>query len=259
MNMSNRIVELRQGIYQFEAARPSSNVYLVMGTSKNLLIDTGMAVHFPKLKGSLSQVGLAIEDIHLIVLTHEHFDHIGAAAYFPEKTIIAAHRLAANKIHMQDEFVMMRKYFDVPARAFNADLWIDGDSVFDLGNYRLRTIHTPGHCSGCICLYEPGQRLLFTGDTISGGGQLSGIFPSGSISDYVDSIGRLLELRIEELYPGHGPISTNPQEDLQRASGEARVLLEDSRALFEALDTRATFKSLFASVRKPPRKEPLKS
>ena len=246
------IVELRPNIYQIRSERPGSHVYLIRGQIKKILIDTGTATNFPRLKEHLAEVGLKPSDIHLVALTHEHFDHIGAAAFFFETAIIAAHRLAANKIQLQDEFVMMGKYYNLPAKPFHADLWLEGDTMIELGNYRLRVLHTPGHCSGCISLYEPDHKLLFTGDAVLAGGALSGIYASGNICDYLNSVQRLSNLRIEELYPGHGRISTTPEEDLQKAVEVSRTMLEDSKILFEALDTKATFRRLFAARRKFP-------
>jgi hydroxyacylglutathione hydrolase len=115
--------------------------------------------------------------------------------------VIAAHALAANKIELQDEFVTMTRYLDEQARHFRADIWLETDTVLDLGNYRLRILHTPGHCSGCICVYEPDHELLFTGDTVLAGGTLSGILGSGNISDYIKSLQRLIQLKVEEMYP----------------------------------------------------------
>jgi glyoxylase-like metal-dependent hydrolase (beta-lactamase superfamily II) len=245
-----KIFELKPDIYKIQAVRPGSHVYLIKGQWKNVLVDTGMADSFPHLKQCLAEAGLEPDDIHLIILTHEHFDHIGATPLSFEKTIVAAHRLAANKIQLQDEFVMMNKYFNLPARPFHADIWLESDTVIELGNYRLQVLHTPGHCSGCICLYEPEHKILFTGDTVLAGGLLSDICPSGSISDYMNSLERLNSLIVEELYPGHGKISTTPKEDLQKAVKDARILLEDSKDLFAALDTKAIFERLFLAARK---------
>lgn len=245
-----KVVELKPALYQIKADRPGGHVYLVKGSNRNVLIDTGMAAHYSVLKKALADVGLQPEDIHLIILTHEHFDHIGATAFFTGKPVIAAHRLAANKIQLQDEFVMFKKYLDAPAKPFFAEIWLESDMLFDFGNYRLRIIHTPGHSSGCICLYEPDQRLLFTGDTVLAGGVLSGIYTSGNISDYVNSIERLKELKVDEFYPGHGPISKNPAEDLEKADQDAKALLRDSKILFETLDTKASFIRAFAAVKK---------
>jgi hydroxyacylglutathione hydrolase len=252
-----KIVELRPNLYQIPAVRPGSHVYLIKGRWKNVLIDSGMAAGFPVVQRCLAEVGLRPQDIHLIILTHEHFDHIGATAVSFDTAVVAAHRFAANKIQLQDEFVMMNKYFDLPARPLHADVWLEGNTRIELGNFSLSIIHTPGHCSGCISLYESVNRLLFTGDTVLAGGLLSDVCPSGSIGDYVNSLERLNTLNARELYPGHGRISTTPAADLQEALRKARDLLEESKILFEALDTKATFKRLFAAARRyPTSKEP---
>ena len=231
-------VELRPGIFQFPAQRPGSHVYLIKGTSKNVLIDTWIAANFPVLEASLLELGLRASDIHFIILTHEHFDHIGATSFFFKTAVVAAHRLAANKIELQDEFVTMVKSMDTTSVPFHADIWLEHDTTIDLGNYRLRTVHSPGHTSGCICLYELNERLLFTGDTVFAGGTLSGIFSSGSISDYMNSLERLSTLRVDQFYPGHGRLSNSPEEDIRRGLEHARALFEDTKTLFEALTKR---------------------
>jgi glyoxylase-like metal-dependent hydrolase (beta-lactamase superfamily II) len=231
----SEIIELRPGIYQFNAAKPSSHVYLLKGEKKNALIDTGMTAYYPRLKALLKEVGLRTKDINFVILTHSHFDHIGATTCFFDTATVAAHRLAANKIEMQDEFVTMMKYCNVKCKPFYADIWLEDGCVVDLGNHRLRVIHTPGHTSGCICLYEANERILFTGDTVFGGGTLSGIAPSGNISDYMSSLQKLSSLKVDELYPGHGRISEDPEGDIQRGLEQARSLFEDTKVLFDAL------------------------
>ena len=84
---------------------------------------------------------------------------------------------------------------------------------------------------------------------------LSGIFPSGSISDYVNSLKRLSGLRVDEIYPGHGKVSTMPQEDMQKAVDESRAILEDSKVLFETLDTKASFVRLASAVKRVPKSQ----
>lgn len=248
--MKPNILELRPNIYRIHSRKPGSHVYLIKGECKNVLIDTGMADGFTHLKQCLQELGLRPDDIHLIILTHEHFDHIGATPLFPEKTVVAAHRLAANKIQLQDEFVMMNKYFNLSGRSFHSDIWLESDTIIELGNYKLQIVHTPGHCSGCISLYELNQRVLFTGDTVLAGGLLSDICPSGSISDYMNSLERLNSLFVEEFYPGHGKISATPKKDLAKALDTAEILLKDSKELFAALDTKAIFERLFLAARK---------
>jgi len=233
--ITSRIVELKPDIYLIKAEKPGSHVYLIKGSNKNVLIDTGMTANFPYLKASLQELSLRVKDVHFIILTHEHFDHIGTTTYFFDTAVVAAHRLAANKIELQDEFVTMMKYCNASCKPFHADIWLEDGTLIDLGNYKLHTLHTPGHTSGCICLYETKEKLLFTGDTVFGGGTLSNIASSGSISDYMNSLQRLSSLKVEGLYPSHGRPSEDPEGDILRGLEHARALFNDTKTLFDAL------------------------
>ena len=237
-----KIIPIRTNIYQLYGVKPGSHVYLIKGTGKNMLIDTGVADNFIALSEHLGQIGLGPEDIDLVVLTHEHIDHAGAAIFFSDSAIIAAHRSAANKIQLQDEFVTLQRFRDWRAGELRVDLWLEEGNYIDLGNYQLQVLHTPGHTSGCICLYEPSQKLLFSGDTVFCGGTLSEIGPSGNISDYMNSIQRLNTMKIEEFYPGHGKISKTPEEDMHCALEYALSLFEDSKLLFQAMASKKEMK-----------------
>jgi len=230
----SRIIEIGPDIYQFHSEKPGSHIYLIRGRSKNVLIDTGTTSHFPLLKERLSDVGLRVRDIHLVLLTHEHFDHIGATTFFHKTAVVAAHRLAANKLDLQDDFVTLNKYYNVPSKPFWVDVWLEDGAVIELGNRRLRTVHTPGHTSGCVCYFEPDEGLLFSGDTVFAGGTLSDVAGSGSVSDYMESVQRLNNLRVKKILPGHGWASDTPEEDMPRAVENARELLNDSMVFFEA-------------------------
>jgi len=230
----SQVIELVPGIYQFRGEKPGSHVYLIKGTTKSVLIDTGVAGKFSVLKRQLAESGVRIRDIDLVILTHEHYDHIGATAFFHRTAVVAAHRLAANKLELQDEFVTFRIYRDQPGKPFWVDVWLEDGSMIDLGNYELQVIHTPGHTSGCICLYEPRAGLLFTGDTVFAGGTLSEIAVGGNVSDYVNSVRRLSNLKIRQLYPGHGKVSSTPDEDLPKAIVYAQTMLDDCKTFFEA-------------------------
>ena len=230
----SRIVELASGIYQLLGEKPGSHVYLVRGDSKNVLIDTGVAGKFSVLKRRLAELGMRVRDVNLIILTHEHYDHIGATAFFHQSAVVAAHSSAANKLELQDEFVTFRRYHDRTSKPFWVDVWLEDGSIIDLGNYELHVIHTPGHTSGCICLYEAKAGLLFTGDTVFAGGTLSEIAVGGNVSDYVNSIRRLSNLKIKQLYPGHGRVSSTPDEDLPKAITYAQIMLDDCKTFFEA-------------------------
>ena len=226
--LPKNITPLKPNIYQIRSYKPGSHIYLFKGMHKNLLIDSGMEAYYPHLEYSLKQLGLRVDEVHIVVNTHEHLDHLGSNRFFAEKSILAAHRLAATKIELQDEYVLHAHRFGLEsAMDFKVDLWLDAQNLIDLGNYKLVIIHPPGHTSGCICIYEPYQGMLFTGDTVFAGGILSMILESGSVGDYVDSLERLRAMNIREIYPGHGRISLEPEKDLKTAIENAKKKLNE--------------------------------
>jgi hydroxyacylglutathione hydrolase len=242
---NNGVVQLKENIFQF---RGKCMAYLIRGARKNLLIDTGLPWEKDLLEKQLNSAGIAKEDVHIVVLTHEHLDHIGCVPVFSPRTVIAAHSMAANKIGMQDEFVLMSKSFHLNVADYHIDFHLHQGTTIDLGGTVLQVLHTPGHSSGSICLYEPNQQVLFTGDTIFANGVLGGIFPSGSISDYALTLRQLSMLRVRELYPGHGRISTTPEEDFAKAIKGSLSLVHDTRSLFNVLDSQAEFAQVSKAV-----------
>ncbi len=213
------------------------------------MIDPGLPAGVEHLRICLGELGLAPENVDLVLLTHEHTDHAGCVPLFSPTALVAAHALAANKIVLQDDFVMLSRAFDLDSNPFRVDICFEGECMLELGDYRLRVLHTPGHTSGSICLYEPDHRLLFTGDTVMAGGAMGGIFGSGNISDYIATLKRLTTLRVDEFYPGHGGLSTDPTADMEIAAERSVTLLKESRALFEAVGSRKNYAHLFQSAR----------
>jgi hydroxyacylglutathione hydrolase len=222
---AEKITEVQNNIFLIAGTGNSSHSYVIKGDRLTLLIDSGLDSNFSLLQESLIKTGLKVRDIDIVINTHEHFDHIGANRYFQEHAIIAAHRFAATKISMNDRYVTLYKSGDANELSQYVHIWLESKSRFDLGNYTLDVIHTPGHTSGSICIYEPIKKFLFTGDMLFAGGMLSYIAESGSIGDYINSIMSLNTRQIKEIYPGHGGISVNPDEDMKAAVENAKNFL----------------------------------
>ncbi len=222
----NSVVELDEGLFCIRGKGRSSHVYVVRGEFGNILIDSGLDSEFPSLKESLYKIGIRVKDIYMVINTHEHFDHIGANRYFQEYSVIAAHRFAANKIRYNDRYVTLYKSGDSNQIGLHVHLWLESKSRIDLGNYKLDIIHTPGHTSGSICIYEPEKKYLFTGDTLFSGGTLSYIAESGSVGDYINSVYSVSTRRIERIFPGHGNFSEDPVNDMETAVKNAMKFLE---------------------------------
>jgi glyoxylase-like metal-dependent hydrolase (beta-lactamase superfamily II) len=243
------LIQAAENAYQIRFKNRAANAYLVRGKSRTIMIDVGLSSNFPVLLECLEYVGCPPEKIDIVVLSHEHLDHIGAAYHFAGRSIIAAHRLAANKIMLRDDFSMLRKMFNEPPVPINIDLWLEEGNLIDLGNFRLDVMYTPGHTSACISLFDQEQGLLFAADTLMAGGVMGGVFGSGSIADYIQSLERFKALNSRILLSGHGRLSDTPQEDVRIAIQRSHGLLSDTAQLFDALDARSNFEPIMQSVR----------
>jgi glyoxylase-like metal-dependent hydrolase (beta-lactamase superfamily II) len=81
------------------------------------------------------------------------------------------------------------------------------------GQIRLRTLHTPGHTEGSVCLWSADEGLLFSGDTLFAGGWGRVDLPGGDADQMVESIGRLAGFEdVLTVLPGHGPSTTIGRE-----------------------------------------------
>ena len=112
------LIEAAEDVYQIRFKNRAANAYLVRGSSRTIMIDVGLSSNFPASCWTCLQSRRRVrrKTIDMVVLSHEHLDHIGAAWHFGGRTIIAAHRLAANKIMLRDDFSMLRKMFNEPQR-----------------------------------------------------------------------------------------------------------------------------------------------
>ena len=227
--------EVAPGVHWFFGSGRAAHSYLLRGSRRVVLVDTGLPTTTAYLEACLATLGLKPQDLDLVLLTHEHIDHSGGATFFGRHCIVGAHPQAANKLEMGDDFSMMSNAFAETATAYAPDLMLVEGSGVDLGGLHLDVVHTPGHCSGSVCLYESRNRLLISADTIMARGVLGGVLLSGNVSDYMSSLHKLQRLRVDVLLPGHGKLSKEPQADLEVGISRLRGMLEDSHALFTAM------------------------
>lgn len=172
-----------------------SNYFLV---DDNILVDTGAGLNKEYLFSKLRENNVEPTDIELIVNTHCHFDHIGGNHFFPDAKV-AIHKLDALSIKNKDSLGTSMSVFDNPGNC-RVDIELeDGDEIAD-----FKVIHTPGHTKGGICLWD-GENLI-SGDTIFAGGGVGRMDIGGDYQDMKNSVKRLTELDVKNIYPGHGPI-----------------------------------------------------
>ena len=145
-------------------------MYLIYG-KKIYLIDSGVANSEKMIFDYIMKTGRNPEDISLIVLTHSHPDHIGAAHEIKRVTgcTVAAHH--GERSWIED---VELQYMERPVPGFHSlvggsvmiDHVLENGAFLDLDGIRLEVFHTPGHFRGSISLLLPKDGALFTGDAI---------------------------------------------------------------------------------------------
>jgi len=153
--------------------------YIIYGRTITL-IDTGVAGCEVQIFDSLRSTGRDPAEIALIILTHTHPDHIGAARAIQQRTKcrIAAH--PAERAWIED---VTRQNRERPVPGFSTlvggpvhvdDELADRDVIEPArtGAGKMQVVHTPGHSPGSISLFMPGEGALFSGDAIPVRGDL---------------------------------------------------------------------------------------
>ncbi len=171
---------------------PNSSPYTLEGTNTYLIggqnvvvIDPGpeQAAHVARI---LDRAGAAGGHIALILVTHAHGDHLGAASHLATLTGAPVGRWRAGKRPLED------------------------GEVVTVNDVRLRALHTPGHAPDHLVFHWEERETLFSGDLILGTGTVVIAPPGGSMEDYLQSLDRVARLDLAVIGPGHGPLIHDP-------------------------------------------------
>ncbi len=181
-------------------------------TKKAAVIDPG---------GEAERIVALIEDkgvdLERILITHAHFDHVGAVADLAEQF-----EIPIEGPHLDDKFLVdalphqgaMFGYKTV--RAFTPSNCLgQGDSI-RIGESTLKVLHCPGHTPGHIAFFNQESKIAFVGDVIFKGSVGRTDFEGSDHNALINSIKEnLLPLGSDTTFvPGHGPSSTFGEERL---------------------------------------------
>lgn len=186
-----------------------THCYLLNGTERSLLIDTGLGIC--NIYGEVTRL---TDKPVTAAATHIHWDHIGGHKYFPDfyahgaelnwlngefpLPVETVRKMAADRCELPAGFDISGYgiFQGAPSRVL-----ADRD-IIDIGGREIEILHTPGHSPGHMCFWEKKRGYLFTGDLVYKG-TLFAYYSSTDPTAYLSSLERIAELPAERIFPAH--------------------------------------------------------
>jgi glyoxylase-like metal-dependent hydrolase (beta-lactamase superfamily II) len=220
------MAEVLEGVYFIQGQDdfiPDSHVYLIgESSSRDLsLIDAGLMGKGDYKVGAIQRLGIELEDIKRIIMTHTHLDHIGCLSEIQGKIPWAelwVHTREAGPLEEGDERTvygmemfqgMCQTQYGLKPGHFTCKVHRrlqDGEKL-EIGNMAWEVLHIPGHSPGCIGLYNRPKKILIPGDVVYADYAIGRFDLHGASGQELrDSLMRLAELEVDILLPGHNRI-----------------------------------------------------
>jgi len=175
-----------------------TNCYIVGDEKTAAVIDPASCGD--KIYDAAKNAGL---DIKAILLTHGHFDHIGAVDELVRLTGADVYIHAFDAVMLSDGYLNASRIFFGKDTVQNSKFkTVSNGDLINIGSLEFKVVHTPGHTAGSVC-YFCGD-AVFTGDTLFCGGYGRTDLPGGNFGDLMRSLDHLKEkTKGKTIYPGH--------------------------------------------------------
>jgi glyoxylase-like metal-dependent hydrolase (beta-lactamase superfamily II) len=141
-----------------------------------------------------------------ILVTHGHWDHLGAVADLADATGAAVHMAEEERVLLEDLNSFAPPGIDL--RPYTPDVLLQGDETLELAAIQFETLRVPGHSPAHLAYHAGGS--LFSGDVLFAGSVGRTDLPGADWETLVDSIGMLADRFPPDtvVYPGHGAETT---------------------------------------------------
>jgi glyoxylase-like metal-dependent hydrolase (beta-lactamase superfamily II) len=194
-------------VRSFTVGPVAENCYVFRrdGSDRGLIVDPGEEAD--RILGAVDQLGLGID---AILLTHCHFDHIGAVAPVAKATGAPVYCPELEVPVLADIMSYVPWPGFGPYESYDADETVAGGERLDLAGLEVDVLFTPGHSPGHVTYSVPDEAALFSGDVLFQGSVGRTDLPYGDWPTLLESIRGLVEGFGEEttVYPGHMGITT---------------------------------------------------
>jgi hydroxyacylglutathione hydrolase len=178
------------------------NCFLVRaaGSDKLVVVDPG-----DEAERILAVAGAMGGEIEAILLTHTHFDHVGAVAELARATGAPVYCPELEVPVLADINAFVRMPGFGPFESYEADETVAGGEALELGGMTLDVVFTPGHSPGHVTYSARGEDAIFSGDVLFQGSVGRVDLPGGDWPTLARSIQALLDTHPDEtvVHPGH--------------------------------------------------------
>jgi glyoxylase-like metal-dependent hydrolase (beta-lactamase superfamily II) len=194
-------------VRMFTVGMVAENSYIFRrdDSDRALIIDPGDEPE--KLLGAIDQLGVTLEGI---LLTHTHFDHVGAVAPVARATGAEVWVPEIEKGVLADINAFVPWPGFGPFEDYDAEHTVAGGEKLELAGFEIDVLFTPGHSPGHVTFSIPDEATLFSGDVLFQGSVGRTDLPGGDWPTLLESIRSLVDDFPSEttVYPGHMGITT---------------------------------------------------
>jgi len=193
-------------VEMFTVGPVAENAFLLEGADKRaLMVDPGDEA--ARLLGAIEQAGVTLE---AILITHTHFDHVGAVAPVAKATGAEVWVPQLEKPVLADIMSFVPWPGFGPYESWDAEHTVEGGERLELAGFEIDVIFTPGHSPGHVTYSIADESAVFSGDVLFQGSVGRTDLPGGDWPTLLDSIRGLVDSLPEEtkVFPGHMGLTT---------------------------------------------------
>ncbi len=191
----------------FTVGMVQENCYILRrdGSDRALMVDPGDEA--PKLLAALDELGLELDGI---LLTHCHFDHVGAVAPVARATGAEVWVPVIEKGVLADIMSYVPWAGIGPFESYDAEHTVAGGERLELAGFEIDVLFTPGHSPGHVTYSIPDEEAAFSGDVLFQSSVGRTDLPGGDWPTLLESIGTLVDTLPPEtrIFPGHMGLTT---------------------------------------------------
>lgn len=227
LNKLYDVREISSGIYDIDESKLST-MYLIIGSERALVIDCGIGIG--DFKSVIEQMTALPYDV---VCSHAHVDHIGGRGQFDriylhkdDVSIIPDVTTRFRKNYKRSVMRITKRFYKsglIPVEREPVVIPIEDNHIFNLGDKRVKVIHTTGHTLGSLCFHVVEDNVLLTTDNFN---PILFLFlpHTDTVENFIRSTEKVLSIPDVKIYWGSHLRKPNSRQTLENALKNAKEI-----------------------------------